>query len=107
MLFKTIAPIELNQKIQKGDDLQLIDVREQEEFAIAQIIGTQLLPLSNFAEWHAKLDANAQIVFICHHGVRSAQVCSYLARNGFKNLWNLTGGIDAWSTSVDRNVPRY
>lgn len=107
MLFKSISAHKLNEKLQTETTLKLIDVREPEEFAVAQIDGTELLPLSEFQNWHGRLDPTDEIVFICHHGVRSAQVCSYLANAGFENLWNLSGGIDAWSVEVDRNVPRY
>jgi rhodanese-related sulfurtransferase len=65
------------------------------------------LPLSEFQVWHDKLNQAAEIVVMCHHGVRSAQVCAFLAGQGFKKVWNLSGGIDAWSKEVDRNVPRY
>ena len=107
MLFKSISASELNEKLQNEANLKLIDVREPEEFAWAQITGAELLPLSEFQNWHDRLDPADEFVFICHHGVRSAQVCSFLAHGGFKNLWNLSGGIDAWSIEVDRNVPRY
>lgn len=107
MLFKSISPNQLNERLQNGENLKLIDVREPEEFALAQIPGAELLPLSDFRFWHDQLNATEAFVIICHHGIRSAQVCSYLADNGFENLWNLSGGIDAWSTEVDRSVARY
>ncbi len=107
MLFKSISASELNEKLQNESTFKLIDVREPEEFGWARIEKAELLPLSEFQNWHDRLNPADEFVFICHHGVRSAQVCSYLAHNGFENLWNLSGGIDAWSVEVDRNVPRY
>lgn len=107
MSFKTINPLELQQKLEDGENLQLIDVREAEEYALAKIEAAELLPLSQFNEWHDKLNPAEEIVVICHHGVRSAQVCAFLARQGFQKIWNLSGGIDAWSIEVDRRVPRY
>ena len=107
MLFKQISATELKEKLQNETNIKLIDVREREEFAWAQIEGTESLPLSEFQKWHDRLNPADEIIFICHHGVRSAQVCSVMANNGFKKLWNLSGGIDAWSVDVDRNVPRY
>jgi rhodanese-related sulfurtransferase len=107
MLFKSISASELKEKLQNETNIKLIDVREPEEFSWAQIDGTELLPLSEFQNWHERLNPADKIVFICHHGVRSWEVCSYLASNGFENLWNLSGGIDAWSLEVDTNVPRY
>ena len=105
--YGTISPEELKERLERGDPLEVIDVREQEEYEIARIEGARLLPLSRFPEWAGTLDAEAEIVFMCHHGIRSAQVCSYLAREGFTKLYNLSGGIDAWSLEVDRTVPRY
>ena len=107
MLFKSISASELHEKLQNESDFKLIDVREPEEFAWARIDGAELLPLSEFQNWRERLNPADEIVFICHHGIRSGQVCSFLAPGGFKNLWNLTGGIDAWSVEVDGNVPRY
>lgn len=107
MLFKTINPIELHEKLQNGEDFRLIDVREPQEYEWARLEKAELLPLSRFQTWHDKLNSAEKIVVICHHGVRSAQVCAYLAHQGFENVWNLSGGIDAWSTEVDRRVPRY
>jgi rhodanese-related sulfurtransferase len=105
--YKTISPAELKERMERGDDIQIIDVREPVEHEIAAIEGARLLPLSRFPEWADGLDPEQEIVFMCHHGIRSAQVCRYLARQGFKHLYNLEGGIDAWSWEVDRSVPRY
>jgi sulfur-carrier protein adenylyltransferase/sulfurtransferase len=105
--YGTISPAELKERMERGDDLQLIDVREPAEYEIARVEGARLLPLSRFPEWAATLDAETEIVFMCHHGIRSAQVCAYLAREGFKRLHNLAGGIDRWSAEVDEGVPRY
>ena len=90
-----------------GDELLLIDVREPEEFELARVEGAELLPLSRFREWAGVLDPARETVVMCHHGIRSAQVCAVLARQGFTRLHNLSGGIDRWSAEVDRRVPRY
>jgi rhodanese-related sulfurtransferase len=105
--YATISPVELHERRERGDPVLIIDVREPEEFELARIEGARLLPLSRFNEWAATLDSQAELVVMCHHGIRSAQVCAYLARQGFKNLSNLAGGIDLWSCEVDRTVPRY
>lgn len=107
MPYKTMSPAELSEKIKNGEKVRLIDVREPEEFALARIADAELLPLSEFQSWSGKLNPDEEIVFMCHHGVRSANVCNYLAQSGFQNLWNLSGGIDAWTLEVDRTVPRY
>ena len=107
MSYKTITPSEFAERVARGERVRLIDVREPEEFELARVEGAELLPLSRFQEWAAALDAEEEIVVMCHHGIRSAQVCAYLARQGFAKLHNLSGGIDRWSCEVDRRVPRY
>lgn len=107
MNFQTITPDELAEKLAAGENLRLVDVREEWEFDLARIKNTENLPLSRFAEWSSAISPDEKTVFICHHGIRSAQVCQVFARHGFENIINLTGGIDFWSTAVDRTVPRY
>ena len=105
--YKTITPRELAERAARGERVRLIDVREPEEFELARVEGAELLPLSRFAEWAGALDPEEELVVMCHHGIRSAHVCAALARSGFTKLSNLAGGIDRWSTEVDRGVPRY
>ena len=108
--YASISPAELAERMKNGEPVNLIDVREPIEYEIAHIEGAQLFPLSCFqeqAEDIAALEPETEIVVMCHHGVRSAQVCRYLMQNGFERVFNLDGGIDAWSTEVDREVPRY
>lgn len=92
-------------------DLQLIDVREPAEVQIASVEGFVNLPLSQFAAWsdtiHSQFEADKETIVMCHHGMRSAQMCMWLAQQGFTKLKNLTGGIDAYSVVVDPAVPRY
>ena len=107
MGFKTIRPGELDERMRRGDDLLVIDVREPEEFEVARVEGSLLLPLSRFGEWAATLDPERETVLLCHHGIRSAQACAALSRQGFAKLHNLAGGIDRWSVEVDPTVPRY
>ena len=107
MSFKTISARDVQQKQLRGETFRLIDVREPIEFEMARVETAELLPLSEFELWHDKLAQSDEIVFMCHHGVRSAHVCRYLSEQGFENVSNLDGGIDAWSTEVDRAVPRY
>lgn len=108
MIYDSILPKQLAEKIKNGDKLKLIDVREPVEYEIARIEGASLMPLSRFREWVDELESGEEtIVVMCHHGIRSAQVCAYLTENGFENVFNLEGGIDSWSLDVDENVPRY
>jgi adenylyltransferase/sulfurtransferase len=85
----------------------LIDVREPHEFEIARIPGAKLIPLNSLPARLGELDSSREIVLHCHHGQRSMRALEYLRQSGFKKLHNLRGGIDAWSTEVDRTVPRY
>ena len=93
------------------EELQLVDVREPQEVAIAHVEGFDSLPLSQFAEWAdslpARFDPHAETLVICHHGVRSAQMCQWLLQQGFTNVRNVAGGIDAYSVIVDPTICRY
>lgn len=107
MSYETITPKQLEARRKRGEVVRIIDVREPVEYEIARIEGTELLPLSRFNEWAAALNPDEETVVMCHHGIRSAQVCAFLIRQGFKRLYNLAGGIDRWSQEVDRNVLQY
>jgi rhodanese-related sulfurtransferase len=107
MNYETILPVELNARLKRGEQVTVIDVREPVEYQIARIEGASLMPLSRFEEWAGRLNPEEEIIVICHHGVRSAQVCSILTEQGFKKMVNLAGGIDRWSNDVDSSVPVY
>jgi rhodanese-related sulfurtransferase len=107
MFYKSISPKELSERLAKGENVKFIDVREPAEYETARVEQAELLPLSRFEEWIGSLEPEDEIVVMCHHGVRSANVCMFLVRNGFENVSNLEGGIDLWSIEVDENVPRY
>jgi rhodanese-related sulfurtransferase len=107
MFYKSISPAEVAERLKNNEKFKFIDVREPVEYELARVEQAELLPLSRFAEWNEALNAEDEIVVMCHHGVRSANVCAYLAQNGFEKVFNLEGGIDLWSVMVDENVPRY
>ncbi|MEL4894042.1 rhodanese-like domain-containing protein [Crocosphaera sp. Alani8] len=96
---------------QDPDELQLIDVREPEEVAIARIGGFEILSLSQFQQWSSEItqrfDPHKETLVLCHHGMRSAQMCLWLLNNGFTNVKNITGGIAAYSAKVDETIPQY
>jgi adenylyltransferase/sulfurtransferase len=102
-----IAAAELKRRLDAGDPLEVIDVREPHEFAIAKIPGTRLIPLGSLSEHLHELDTARTYVVHCKSGVRSAKAIGQLRRVGFKRLLNLKGGILAWSKEVDPNVPTY
>jgi rhodanese-related sulfurtransferase len=85
----------------------LLDVREPWEYEKARIEGSQLVPMGEIQARYGELDPKREVVAICHHGGRSMQVALFLEKNGFANVHNLSGGMDAWSTTVDPSVPRY
>jgi rhodanese-related sulfurtransferase len=103
----TITPLELKSRLEKGDSLVLLDVREQWEHAIAKLNGSILIPLGTLPKSLAELDPNSEIIAYCHHGMRSADATNFLLQQGYSNVKNLVGGIDAWSAQVDGSVPRY
>ncbi len=92
--------------IESGTPFELVDVRTDEEREFTKIDGSRLLDQA-YHEALLRLDRNTPMVFQCHHGVRSQQAAEYFQREGFRNLHNLRGGIDAWSLLVDSSVPRY
>jgi rhodanese-related sulfurtransferase len=107
MFYKSATPKEIAERIERGEKFKFIDVREPLEYEIARVEQAELLPMSRFSEWIDTLQPEAETVVMCHHGIRSANVCMFLTRNGFENVSNLEGGIDLWSATVDENVPRY
>jgi sulfur-carrier protein adenylyltransferase/sulfurtransferase len=102
-----IAAAELKRRLDAGDPLEVIDVREPHEFAIAKIPGTRLIPLGTLNEHLHELDTAKTYVVHCKSGARSAKAIGQLRRVGFKRLLNLKGGILAWSKEVDPSVPTY
>jgi len=102
-----LSPTEVKARLDRGDDFDLIDVREPPEWEICHIEGSRLVPLSQFAERAGELARSRDIVVVCKVGARSAQAADFLRRTGFTRVMNLTGGILAWAEEVDPGMPRY
>ena len=102
-----ISVQELKGKMDARDVFELIDVREPFEFEIARIDGAKLIPLGEIPERAEELDREQTLVVHCHSGRRSAQAVQLLKQRGFANVYNLEGGIDAWSDFIDPTVPKY
>lgn len=85
----------------------LLDVRENWEFETCHIAGSTQIPMNLIPVRVSELDDDQEIVCVCHHGARSMQVASFLERNGFEKITNLTGGIHAWAVQVDPSMPKY
>lgn len=103
-----ITATELKQRLDNGDDIQIIDVREPNEVAIGRIPNSVHIPLAQVLNRMEEIDPNRETVVHCKMGGRSARAIDALQRSGFKgNLLNLKGGILAWSNEVDPSVPKY
>jgi molybdopterin/thiamine biosynthesis adenylyltransferase/rhodanese-related sulfurtransferase len=101
-----ISPRELKQRLDRGDDLFILDVREPHEYQICNLKG-HLIPLGELPRRVHELDSSHEIVAHCRSGKRSAEAVDFLRKAGFRKIHNLHGGILAWSTEVDPSVPRY
>jgi adenylyltransferase/sulfurtransferase len=101
-----MTPRELKARLDRGDDLFVLDVREPHEYQICNI-GGHLIPLGDLPRRVNELDSSQEIVAHCRSGKRSAEAAEFLRKAGFKKLWNLRGGILGWSDEVDPTVPKY
>ncbi|HYR79083.1 MAG TPA: rhodanese-like domain-containing protein [Candidatus Dormibacteraeota bacterium] len=102
-----IDPVTLKARLDRGESVLILDVREPFEIALAPFPGATHIPMGDIPSRLTELDPDLETVVVCHHGVRSAQVAMYLAQMGFENILNLSGGIDAWSEDADPSTPRY
>ncbi len=103
-----VTAAELKAMQDRGEKLRLIDVRELDEWNTVRIEGAELIPLSQFQQQAAaQLDPAERIVLYCHHGMRSARAQQFLKAQGYPDVLNLTGGIDAWALQVEPGMKRY
>jgi adenylyltransferase/sulfurtransferase len=102
-----ITPEELKQRLDRGDDLFILDVREPHEYQICKLPGSTLIPLRQVPARVHELDSAREIVVHCKMGGRSAEAVKFLRQVGFRKIKNLVGGIDAWAQRIDPRVPRY
>jgi rhodanese-related sulfurtransferase len=105
----SISPCELAGRLRSPDPPRLLDVRQPEEHAFAALPGARLIPLHELVERTQEITSwkDSEVVVYCHHGMRSQRAAEFLDRLGFRQVLNLTGGIDRWSLEVDHLVPRY
>lgn len=110
---QTIRARDLQERLERGEPFQLVDVREDSELELARLPHAVVhLPLSRSNEWIGQLnqllDRDRPIAVLCHAGVRSWQLgCWLMQEQGFAAVWNVQGGIDSWSVEVDQAIPRY
>lgn len=105
-----ISPQELKQRMDGGQCVHLVDVREPQEYELARLEGAELIPMRNVPAALTRLEAAADevpLVVLCHHGVRSLNVVVWLRQQGLEECQSLAGGIDRWSLEIDSSIPRY
>lgn len=103
---KEVTVTELKSMIDNKDDFQLIDVREPHEVEIAQI-GGELIPMSTVMDNLERIARDKKVIIHCRSGARSGAIVQALEKQGFDNLYNLKGGILAWSNEIDPSIPKY
>ena len=103
-----ITAIELKRRMDAGEVVQLIDVRQPDEYAFARIEGAKLIPLGEIMRRMDELNESKELILQCKSGGRSAQAIEFLTRAGYRGkMANLRGGITAWSNDVDPKIPKY
>jgi adenylyltransferase/sulfurtransferase len=106
-MIEEISATDLKSRMDAGEDIQLIDVRQPEEWAFAKIEGAKLIPLGEIMGRMGEIDENRETVLHCKMGMRSARAIEAMQKAGFKGrLKNLKGGITAWSNEVDPRIPK-
>jgi len=102
-----LSPSEFLTRREAGELWQLLDVREPWEIGVASVDEAVCIPMGEIAARLPELDPNLPVAVLCHSGIRSAQVAAVLRATGFRRVANVTGGIDAWSLTIDPSIPRY
>lgn len=102
-----ISPEQLKTRLDRGDDIFILDVRNPEEYEISRLQGSTLIPLNELPERAAELDSARDIVVHCRSGARSARAVEFLRQAGFRKIKNLVGGINAWADDVDQTMAKY
>lgn len=103
---KTITVNQLRELL-TANAITVVDVREDDELTLASIAGAVHLPLHQLPQRFSELDPQTPFAMLCHHGSRSEMAARFLEKQGFSDIANVSGGIDAWSREVDPRVPRY
>ena len=101
-----ITPKEVKERLDRGEKLVLVDVREPQEYAICRIAGATLIPMGTIPANLQNLDVDEDVICYCHHGIRSLDVANWLRSKGVSGAKSMAGGIDRWSTEIDPSVPR-
>jgi len=107
MAVPELAPLQVKRRLDAGEPLRLLDVREPWECAIARLAGSVNIPMGEIASRWQELDADSDIVVVCKAGSRSRRVAQFLSAHGFGRVANLAGGIDAWTRDIDPGLASY
>ena len=107
MIFKEITALDLKKKIDMNDDVVIIDIRESAELDICKIHKTIHIPMLDIPKRINQFQKNQELIIQCRSGVRSAQICKFLIKNGFCNVSNLKGGILDWIKTIDSSLSSY
>jgi adenylyltransferase/sulfurtransferase len=102
-----ITPLELKEKIDRGENVLLVDVREPWKYEQCRIAGAKLIPMGAIPANLQALDSGEEVICYCHHGMRSLDVAAWLRGQGVEKAKSLNGGIERWSAEIDPTVPRY
>jgi sulfur-carrier protein adenylyltransferase/sulfurtransferase len=102
-----LSPAQFRARWPDISNVILLDVREHDELAVASVAGAVHIPMRQIPDRLGAIDRDRAVVVMCHSGVRSRRVAEFLVANGFEAVYNLAGGIDAWSRELDPSVPRY
>ena len=102
-----IAPKEVRARLERGEKLVLVDVREQWEYDLCRIAGAKLIPLQALPANVAALEEAEEVICYCHHGIRSLDAAGWLRGQGIAGAKSMAGGIERWSREIDPGVPRY
>jgi adenylyltransferase/sulfurtransferase len=107
MAVAELLPQQVKQRLDAGEPLRLLDVREPWECAIASLPGSIHIPMGQIVARWQELDASSPLIVVCKAGSRSRQVARFLSAQGFGQVANLTGGIDAWTRDIDPSLASY
>jgi rhodanese-related sulfurtransferase len=102
-----LSPEEVAERLNSGKETHLIDVRSREEWDAVHIEGSTFFTQELMNEMMSEWPKDREIIFVCHHGIRSLDAAAFFGGHGFENARSMTGGIDSWSLRVDPGLPRY
>ena len=102
-----VTPRQVSERLERGDKILFVDVREKWEYETSHIEGAVLIPLREIPENLQRLAGAREIVFFCHHGIRSLDAAAWVRSQGIEGAQSMSGGIERWTTEVDPLVPRY